>query len=786
LQRFLRSVLLAQGQFAAFLKAKPDERAVLLEKITGTEVYRDLSVKAFEIFREKEQRAEQLRAVLGAVTVLEDEARGKLEADLLEARASAERLQAEQASANQQLLSQQEHARVVDELNRLSDARRLLETDLKGAAAETLVAKEGHEHFRRLRIEREPLWERAAGLNAQSDQLEEQLVQSRSGFAAWSKQQKQATSQREAAEKSLKAHLGAIEELEAWLKLNANDAEMEEALPKQRVAVREWREAFEKHHTARKHHEEAAKVQARIVLTEKSQVGWNEKATTAKSKLAEAQSESEKLSTAVDSQRSVVRHAELVAGFEEHRQDLESGKPCPLCGATEHPFAEGDGVSQLSAARGLLASLEKKLEKASGDRVALERDLAKADAEIAAEKKRLSELKAQWKELAAPSDAVLKELSEREMKARVPLGETPADAERELDALQKRAAVFSKKQQQAIAARAEQQKLEGAVLLTKQEEEAKTKRLAELQEEGKALRAKSDALKSELSELLGGRTLKEDREQYDKTMALAEKRLRLAEEQQNDLNTKSVAIAAQQEQLEVRRKPFVDQAVPSVEDLKVLSEKVKLLNEGFAAKRTELGSLDQRVKADDEARRRLEAGGKELQAAEAEALRWGRLKELIGQADGAKFAKFAQSLTLRQLINLANEHLAVLADRYRLMAAPGDGLDFRIVDLYQASVDRPMESLSGGESFLASLALALGLSALASRHHPIDSLFIDEGFGTLDSETLEVALSALENLQASGKSIGLISHVDLLKERLTTQVRVVRAAGGTSRIEVVS
>jgi exonuclease SbcC len=127
----------------------------------------------------------------------------------------------------------------------------------------------------------------------------------------------------------------------------------------------------------------------------------------------------------------------------------------------------------------------------------------------------------------------------------------------------------------------------------------------------------------------------------------------------------------------------------------------------------------------------------------------------------------------------------VLAERYRLMAAEGDELDLRIVDLYQANVDRPMESLSGGESFLASLALALGLSELASRHHPIDSLFIDEGFGTLDTETLEVALSALENLRSRGKTIGLISHVELLKERLTTQVRVLRGAGGTSRIEVV-
>ena len=147
--------------------------------------------------------------------------------------------------------------------------------------------------------------------------------------------------------------------------------------------------------------------------------------------------------------------------------------------------------------------------------------------------------------------------------------------------------------------------------------------------------------------------------------------------------------------------------------------------------------------------------------------------------------RFAQSLTLRQLIGLANEHLQGLSERYRLVAAAGDELDLRIVDLYQANTERPMESLSGGESFLASLALALGLSELASRHHPIDSLFIDEGFGTLDAGTLEIALAALENLRTRGKTIGVISHVEAMKERLTTQVRVHRRAGGVGSLEIV-
>lgn len=362
----------------------------------------------------------------------------------------------------------------------------------------------------------------------------------------------------------------------------------------------------------------------------------------------------------------------------------------------------------------------------------------------------------------------------------------PADAERELDALEKRATAFAKKQQEATQQQNEKQKLEGEIQLAEADEAAKSKRLEELTNEGKALAEKARTLKTQLNELLGGRSLAEDRQQHEARVSAAEKTQREAETKLTKLQTDLAATRAKQEQLEARRKPFAEQSVLSVEALADLETKAKALHEAFATQRTELGVLQEKINNDDEARKRREAGGAELQAAEAEALRWGRLRELIGSADGAKFSRFAQSLTLRQLIGLANEHLKVLAERYRLMAAPGDELDLRIVDLYQANVDRPMESLSGGESFLASLALALGLSELASRHHPIDSLFIDEGFGTLDSETLEIALSALENLRSRGKTIGLISHVDLLKERLTTQVRVIRGAGGTSRIRVVA
>ncbi len=786
--RFMRSVLLAQGQFAAFLKAKPNERAELLEKITGTEIYSDLSVLAYETHRQKDEQVKQLKASLGAVTVLDDEARTKLETDLTEARTTSERLTTESQGATKQWHDQREHASIVAELTKLAETEQQLKQSQAQAATEVSKAKALADDAKQQRTKREPVWEQAAGMAAQSDQLEKQLAESRATYQTWANEQKDAASRREAAEKALAAHQEAAQALEAWLKQNAGDAELAERLPKLRVAVREWRAAFEKLAEGRKRHAEAQTLHLKITETETQAAALAKKAAESTANTQTDRAELERLAKALEAQREVTRQAELVAGFDEHRHDLKPGKPCPLCGASEHPFATSGASfeSQLQTARNLLTTLEKQCEKANRDLAALERELAKVEMEAGAETKRVAEMWKRVVELEAPADGVLEQWSDEEEKKRVSNGMMPDDAERELDALDKRASVFAKKTQEAAQKLSERQKLESEIQLAKQEEAAKSKRLDELKAEGVSLRAKADELKSNLNELLGGRSLSEDRQQTEARVSTVEKAWRDAETKLNTLQTQLSATKAKLEQLEVRRLPFEGLTVLNVEDLSELEAKAKRLNDEFATKRTEVGSLEQQVKNDDEAQRRREVGGAELQAAEAEALRWGRLKELIGSADGAKFSRFAQSLTLRQLIGLANEHLKVLAERYRLMAAQGDELDLRIVDLYQANVDRPMESLSGGESFLASLALALGLSELASQHHPIDSLFIDEGFGTLDTETLEVALSALENLRSRGKAIGLISHVDLLKERLTTQVRVLRGAGGTSRIEVVA
>ncbi len=195
-----------------------------------------------------------------------------------------------------------------------------------------------------------------------------------------------------------------------------------------------------------------------------------------------------------------------------------------------------------------------------------------------------------------------------------------------------------------------------------------------------------------------------------------------------------------------------------------------------------IGGLKDQLKA-DEKNRALYAerlGGIEKQ--QAECGRWNQLHELIGSADGKKFRNFAQGLTFELMVSHANRQLAKMSDRYLLVRDKEYPLDLNVVDNYQAGEIRPVKNLSGGESFVVSLSLALGLSSMASKTIRVDSLFLDEGFGTLDEDALETALEALAELKQDGKLIGVISHVSAMKERIGTQINVETASGGRSRL----
>ena len=201
---------------------------------------------------------------------------------------------------------------------------------------------------------------------------------------------------------------------------------------------------------------------------------------------------------------------------------------------------------------------------------------------------------------------------------------------------------------------------------------------------------------------------------------------------------------------------------------------------------TQKGQYQHRMEVNDHNIKLWSQTNKELTALKSQHEVWELLNDLIGDREGKKYSKFAQNLTLQHVIKYANQRLEKLTDRYRLDYTEIKE-DLFIIDLYQANVKRSVKTLSGGESFLVSLSMALALSDMASNKVRIESLFIDEGFGTLDQETLDIAMETMEKLQSeSNRTIGIISHVESLKERIITQIRLHKSASGYSTFKVVT
>lgn len=234
--------------------------------------------------------------------------------------------------------------------------------------------------------------------------------------------------------------------------------------------------------------------------------------------------------------------------------------------------------------------------------------------------------------------------------------------------------------------------------------------------------------------------------------------------------------------IKVLQQELADKESLKPERISSLEEELDRLDENLRQENRSLGQIQNFIEEKRVLQQKAEKLQKEHQIQKNLTEKWLRLHFLLGDAEGKRFRKYAQSLTLARLLYLANRHLKGFTPRYALAPVEDADLEFEVIDFWQAELKRPVRTLSGGESFLLSLSLALALSELSGGGRKLESLFLDEGFGSLDARTLESALSALQALQAGGKLIGIISHTAAVRERLAVQLRVRPQAGGKSRI----
>ena len=273
-----------------------------------------------------------------------------------------------------------------------------------------------------------------------------------------------------------------------------------------------------------------------------------------------------------------------------------------------------------------------------------------------------------------------------------------------------------------------------------------------------------------------------DLEEYRQALLPQDQLARLAVLQKELETSQSVLDARLMELDKAVARALEEGAHHDAQEREELMAERERLKQAHAELQQQIGADRERFAGNNKRKQQYYDQRQTLAAQEKELERWELLHLLIGSADGKKFRIFAQGLTFEVMISHANRQLRKMSDRYILLRDPQEPLALQVIDTYQAGEMRSTRNLSGGESFLVSLALSLGLSAMASHNVRVDSLFLDEGFGTLDEEALDTALQTLAELRQSGKLIGIISHVPALKECIDTQIQVLPGTGGNSRL----
>ena len=255
------------------------------------------------------------------------------------------------------------------------------------------------------------------------------------------------------------------------------------------------------------------------------------------------------------------------------------------------------------------------------------------------------------------------------------------------------------------------------------------------------------------------------------------------QQQQRRLQDQHLELNSKRAEQQQRRRTLAEQQIASELDAASLQQQLTEARSKQQAGNTRCGQLEQQLRANAQAQRQAQTQQQRIQQQRQIEERWHKLNALIGSGDGKKFRNFAQSLNFEIMVANANSQLRKLSDRYLLVHDPGQALELQVLDNYQAGAMRPTKNLSGGESFIVSLALALGLAQMASHKTRVDSLFIDEGFGSLDPDSLDTALNTLAELQQDDKLIGIISHITSLQERIPTQIAIIPQGNGRSRIQ---
>jgi len=861
--QFIRSILLAQGDFARFLQSDKDKRGELLEKITGSWIYREIGKHAFQWskyygqeleklqgrkqeLQEQQIEKEQLKKIHEQFNSTENQIKEKEEKQkqidqalkrkeelthvlnkLEYAKEEEKKMKAKLAAfcnTNGTLLEKHRQLIPWEELLRswIQQKKQLLEHQKKEkrhrdtlirAKQEISETKEAIEQFLPTPIDTDNLIAELETFEQKVRQLEQERLDLRKDFQAEGN-----SAQHLAKEIQLEPDFKAIPQTKEKLSERHNSVEenikqLQQNLSEQEIhspndsqqklkefvsiaenwkTVEEWLDHYNQE--IKKQEAEIKNVQEQLkIIPEKIQAKEQEEKT--------HRIELENL-------RQKQQINTLTAKLENQRQQLEPGKPCPLCGSKQHPYVEE------------YKPVTDDLSRQIKDKEHIHSNILSALKELQSEKNRLEKT---IEEKHQDKQHLVKERKEKEQAVQEAKKQIPAS--------------YHTYQPQALKKELDKKQENLSSLIDLMEQEQKIEELYPILDKMEHISQQGQAKSEELHAIYTGTNIHNDVNKLKKRFSDAEYNLKTAESDlarwEEEYNTVTDELEQTKEKLAPMLKeleyPTIDEAIRHLlpaQKYETLQKEKNTLESKITTAKTEKSTHEkhyQEVKEKDveQTQQELEQQQQELantlkeekakrddllttlnyqqkiekelqeldlkiQEQKKQNEKWVLLNQYIGDSEGKNFSTFAQQLTLEQLVSLANKRIASLSKRY-LLDIPGEHESESLVikDLDMGGERRSVKTLSGGESFLISLSLALALSDLASRNVQIKSLFIDEGFGSLDQVTLDQTLDTLEKLQAeSEKIIGVISHIEALKERMDTQIEVNRDGQGFSSVEV--
>ncbi len=925
--RFTRSILLAQGGFDTFLKADVEQKSKILEQITGTAIYSEISRRVHERQRDEREKLHLLRAEISGIVIFEPERERELQEELA-VKKKTEAALSDRVNKISQALTwlttitdlEKEIAGFTDAMTKLKaeneafePERVRLEQAMKAASLDgqyaTLVAlrKQQADDQKAYAIQEMLLPDLITSVNLHMETLktaERDVLKSREALQASAPllqkirllDQKIAELSRvlAEAEKVCRQYVAAIEtdeelrvkelekqevtqktleELQGYLKENSQDewlvgglAAIEEQFAallhkKQEIAAREA--DLKKADSVVV---EAVKGQEQVI---KNCLHQKQQLEAARKKLQQGKDALNKLLDGKllreyrNEKDALLREMALIRRIEEleeQRNRLQDGEPCPLCGATEHPFAvanvpvpdkierEVERLTHLIAQAEQQEAANKKLEQVEIQRQNMVHDSEKLEVDAAYHKKVAEKTSAELRQtltslqkncnqqqqgiadkleslgyvvdITDPESAILylqskikkwqnqvAQKTQLEKQLVVIAGNIQRrdallvaqmkvleEKQQHLEGLKKDLVAATGQRSQEYGEKKpdiEEKRLQQAIEVAEEKEKQVRTRHGEVQQKLTTVKSHVASLKKGIEQRAPALLTAEADfakelagEEFGKEQSFLDARLTHKERERLSARAKAlddarIRLVARQKDRETR---LAEERAKKLTERPVeeLSLQLKEHGDSLQELRDGIISLKYQLAENIAAKERLRDKEKIISAQKKEWQRWERLHNLIGSADGKKYRNFAQGLTFELMVAQANRQLAKMTDRYLLIRDDLQPLELNVMDQYQAGEVRSVKNLSGGESFIVSLTLALGLSQMASRKVRVDSLFLDEGFGTLDDDALETALETLASLQQAGKLIGIISHVPALKERIRTQIEIVPGSGGRS------